>query len=214
MISARDQFIKDAQAELKKYCEEGDTYRCLIQVKADCSHGTSDRKAYACQTLSKVEALEKKSLAVDKSISEMSADETAPQIVKTLPPVETKPQIKVPEVLGFIKISPGSSVTPEGRDEFKILKDLQDKINSQNVRMDCALPSDCTLQDYGYWGCGGPNGTVVYSLKADVTQLKSEIEKFSELDKSYNKKFNSGLAYSCAMKNRTDPPKCISNICQ
>lgn len=214
MTSARDQFIKDAQAELKKYCEEGDTYRCLIQVKADCSHGIPDRKDYACKTLSKVEALEKKSLAVDKSLSEMSDEEAAPKIVKTLPPAETKPQIKVPEVLGQVKVTPGSHETNEGKEEFKILKDLQDKINSHKVRMDCSGPSECTLQDFGHWGCGGPNGTVVYSLKGDVTQLKSNIEKFSELDKTYNKKFNSGATYTCALKNRTDPPKCVSNICQ
>lgn len=214
LLQGRDQFIKDAQKLLKNYCEEGETYRCLLQMKADCSHGKEPRKKYGCETLSKVEALEKRILTVDKSLAELELEEPAPAIVPTLPPVEAPPVVNVPETFKQLKVTPGSSLTKDGKDDFKVLKDLQDKINSQKVRTDCSAPSDCTLQDYGYWGCGGPNGTVVYSLKTNSASLKSDIEQFSKLDKEYLQKWNRDRNYTCALKNRTEPAKCVSNECQ
>jgi hypothetical protein len=214
LLQGRHQFIKDAQKILKNYCEEGETYRCLIQMKADCSHGDEARKKYGCETLGRVEALEKRILAVDKSLKEMPTEEPVEPIVKTLPPVVLPPAVKVAEVFKQLNVMPGSSVTKEGAEDFKVLKDLQDKINSQKIRMDCSDASDCALQDFGQWGCGGPNGTFVYSIKTNFTSLKSDIEQFTKLDKDYLAKWNRDLIYTCALKNRTEPAACESNQCR
>jgi hypothetical protein len=214
LLQGRNQFIKDAQKILKNYCEEGETYRCLIQMKADCSHGVEARKKYGCETLSKVEALEKRILAVDKSLTEIQDEEPVEPIVKTLPPVVLPPEVKVAEVFKQLNVTPGSSLTKEGAEDFKVIKDLQDKINSQKLRMDCSDASDCALQDFGHWGCGGPNGTFVYSIKTNFTSLKSDIDQFTKLDEEYIRKWKGDVAYTCALKNRTEPGKCISNQCQ
>lgn len=214
LLKGRGQFIQDAQNILKGYCKEGDPYLCLLQMKVDCSHASDVKKKYGCDSLSQVETLEKKILAVDKSIADLELKEPAPPIVETLPPVIIPPDIKVPEYFKELKVTSGSSVTKEGKEDFKVLKDLQDKINAQKVRVDCIEASDCAIQDFGKWGCGGPNGSFVYSLKSNFTSLKADIEQFTKLDEEYQKKWNRDLSYTCALKNRTDPARCEKNQCQ
>lgn len=214
LVKGREHFIKDAQKIIRSYCSEEDPYLCQLQMKADCSHGEEKKKAHACREISRLESLEKKIVEVDKSIKDTDDTQTIPPIVKSNPAPVLKPDIKVPEVLKQLRVIHGASVTKDGAEAYKPLKALMDKINAYKVRMDCVSAEDCALMDYGHWGCGGPNGTFVYSTRTNIPSLKSDVEEFTKLDDEYQKKWNRDLSYTCAMKNRTNPPTCIQNQCQ
>lgn len=215
LLKGRNVFIQDAQKILKGYCKEGDPYLCLLQMKVDCSHGKDVMKKHGCDSLLKVEALEKKIIAADKSITELQLKESAPAIVETLPPTVIPPDVKVSEAWKQLKISMGSAPSSDknGRDDYKALKDLQDKINSHKVRIDCVTAADCAIQEFGKAMCGGPAGTFVYSLRGNHADLISSINAFNKFDEEFQKKWNRDLFGSCVYLGRSEPARCEANLC-
>lgn len=216
LLKGRAVYIKDAQGILKSYCKEGDPYLCLLQMKADCSHGKDIKKKHGCDSLLKVDALEKKILAVDKTISELELKEPAPPIVETLPPVVIPPDVKVSEAWKQLKVTMGSSPSSDkgGREDYKALKDLQDKINSHKVRIDCVTAADCAIQEFGKAMCGGPAGTFVYSVRGNHGDLINSINAYNKFDEEFQKKWNRDMYGSCVYLGRSEPTKCELNQCK
>lgn len=214
LLKGRNVYIKDAQAILKGYCKEGDPYLCLLQMKADCSHGKGVKKNHGCDSLLKVDALEKKILGVDKSLSNLGLKEPAPSIVETLPPTVTPPDVKVKEAWKQLRVSMGSTQTKEGMEDYKALKALQDNINSYKVRIDCVTDADCAVQNYGDAMCGGPVGTFVYSLRGNHSELIKGVNAFNKFDEEFQKKWNRDFAGTCDYRGRSEPAKCELNQCK
>jgi hypothetical protein len=230
LAKGRDHLIDQAIENVKKYCDDflpsrslDSTYICRLQITEDCSR-PSEKQNTACEVLRKVEDIEKKVALSNKNIAQY---EPTP-LYSSKPIIETKEKMQedvekkavlVNPVYKQLAVKRGSSASyapkiPEALADSLSIDKMALKINSFKVRVDCSSDSDCKIQEFGKKICGGPVGTFVYSQMGDENRsLKDEISKFNEADEAFIKKWNKDVSGTCDWNGRTDPAKCVDQVC-
>jgi hypothetical protein len=231
LAKGRDYLIDQAFENVKKYCIDflpgrslDSTYICRLQIQEDCSR-PSEKQDMACEVLKRVADIEKKISSSDKNIAQL---EPLP-LYSSKPIIEAKDKILEHEgekltslkpVYTQLSVKRGSSASyaskiPESFHDSQLLDSMALILNSFKIRVDCSSDSDCKILEFGKKICGGPVGTFVYAQRGDQNQiLQDELAKFNEADGAFIKRWNKGIVGTCDWSGRTEPAKCIDQVCR
>jgi len=96
--------------------------------------------------------------------------------------------------------------------DLKVLSDLGDDINVLIESSACTDETECAFIAFGTKPCGGPWGYLVYSNSIDTDELIEKVERFNQLQKTYNLKYN--IISDCSVVSPPDALICEDNKCK
>lgn len=231
---ARDSYLTSSLNVLSDYCQtsrpdlpndKNYMYVCQLQVQADCSHGEDEEKKKACDVLKRVRSLEKMVVVSDRNLSQV--EKIPVGINLSVPKFDNDLQPTLPKIAGdWIKtqipdirrmsdeewIAIGRPNKKDFQESAILWKKARDRVNSQQVNLDCKLDADCKLEFYGSHGCvNGHEGYFSMNTGPQSADLISALANYNQVqDKAYKDMKQSGM---CMAVMRYYIPKCQQNKC-
>ena len=96
--------------------------------------------------------------------------------------------------------------------DLKVLSDLGNDINVLIESSVCTDETECSFIAFGTKPCGGPWGYVVYSNSIDTDELIEKVERFNQLQNTYNLRYN--ITSDCSVVSPPDALICEDNKCK
>ncbi len=101
----------------------------------------------------------------------------------------------------------GTSGLEQQELDLKVLSNLGDDINVLIESSVCTDETECAFIAFGSKPCGGPWGYLIYSNSIDTDELIEKVERFNQLQNTYNLRYN--ITSDCSV---VSPP--VSLICE
>lgn len=201
---ARDSYLNSAIDKLNEFCkvrrpdlpnDNNHQYICMLQAKADCSHGEEGSRKEACEIVKRVESLEKMILYSDKNLSSVEripigVNLSFPKIAEDIPvttprsapdAVNIRPQI--PDISHMSNEEWEMRGRPNKQDMQKAANEWRkatNDLNATTVKRSCKESTDCKLIYFGSHGCTrGHEGYI-------AVNSESQPEEFQKALASYN----------------------------
>ncbi|MDX5586005.1 MAG: hypothetical protein QNK20_14015 [Aureibaculum sp.] len=96
--------------------------------------------------------------------------------------------------------------------DLKVLSNLGDDINVLIESSVCTDETECAFIAFGTKPCGGPWGYLVYSNSIDTDELIEKVERFNQLQNTYNLRYN--IISDCSVVSPPDTLICEDNKCK
>lgn len=96
--------------------------------------------------------------------------------------------------------------------DLKALTDLGNEINVLVESSVCTDETDCAFIAFGSKPCGGPWSYLVYSNSIDTDELIAKVERFNQLQNTYNLKYN--ITSDCSVVSPPDALICEDSKCK
>lgn len=203
---ARDLHVTEAHKFLDKTCPGASPYLCRLQLESDCRKNSEE----ACKNLKHLKTLEERAIQSDMAINSFVKipfyKETAPikkAKVKDLKIGTPKPR---KEMIGE------KFTLAQVEEDYKSLLAQLEKINKEEVEVQCNVKEDCKAQPVGHKICGGAVGHLIMSsLDPNYGRISAEINLLSFMDATLQRKLN--VAGTCDY-NTAPELDCVKGVCQ
>ena len=96
--------------------------------------------------------------------------------------------------------------------DLKVLSDLGNEITVLIESSVCIDETECAFIAFGTKPCGGPWGYLVYSNSIDTDELIEKVERFNQLQNTYNLRYN--ITSDCSVVSSPDALICEDNKCK
>jgi len=96
--------------------------------------------------------------------------------------------------------------------DLKVLSDLGNEITVLIESSVCIDETECAFIAFGTKPCGGPWDYLVYSNSIDTDELIEKVERFNQLQNTYNLKYN--ITSDCSVVSPPDALICEDNKCK
>jgi len=96
--------------------------------------------------------------------------------------------------------------------DLKALTNLGNEINVLVESSVCTDETECASIAFGIKPCGGPWGYLVYSNSIDTDELIAKVERFNQMQNTYNLRYN--ITSDCSVVLPPDALICEDNKCK
>ena len=96
--------------------------------------------------------------------------------------------------------------------DLKALTNLGNEINVLVESSVCTDETECAFIAFGTKPCGGPWGYLVYSNSIDTDELIAKVERFNQMQHTYNLRYN--ITSDCSVVLPPDALICEDNKCK
>jgi len=96
--------------------------------------------------------------------------------------------------------------------DLKALTNLGNEINVLVESSVCTDETECASIAFGTKPCGGPWGYLVYSNSIDTDELIAKVERFNQMQNTYNLRYN--ITSDCSVVLPPDALICEDNKCK
>ena len=96
--------------------------------------------------------------------------------------------------------------------DLKALTNLGNEINVLVESSVCTDETECAFIAFGTKPCGGPWGYLVYSNSIDTDDLIAKVERFNQMQNTYNLRYN--ITSDCSVVLPPDALICEDNKCK
>ena len=96
--------------------------------------------------------------------------------------------------------------------DLKALTNLGNEINVLVESSVCTDETECAFIAFGTKPCGGPWGYLVYSNSIDTDELIDKVERFNQMQNTYNLRYN--ITSDCSVVLPPDALICEDNKCK
>ncbi len=96
--------------------------------------------------------------------------------------------------------------------DLKALTNLGNEINVLVETSVCTDETECAFIAFGTKPCGGPWGYLVYSNSIDTDDLIAKVERFNQMQNTYNLRYN--ITSDCSVVLPPDALICEDNKCK
>lgn len=96
--------------------------------------------------------------------------------------------------------------------DLKALTNLGNQINVLIESSVCTDETECAFIAFGTKPCGGPWGYLVYSNSIDTDDLIDKVERFNQMQNTYNLRYN--ITSDCSVVLPPDALICEDNKCK